>query len=424
MNIAHSRPKILAPVGSFESLAAAIQAGADAVYFGVEQLNMRSKASDPLTQEDIPEIAARCKEAHLAAYLTLNSTVYDHDKRLYRDIIATAKANGINAVIASDMAVIAECRRQGMSVHLSTQSNVTNLDAVKFFASFADLIVLSRELTLTQIGEIVRGIKDDDVRGPGGRPVMVEVFAHGALCMAVSGKCYLSLHSNNSSANRGACIQNCRHRFKVHDEDNGQELVIDNEYIMSAKDLCTIEIMDQLMATGIGVLKIEGRGRSADYVYSTVQCYREAVTAVAEGSYTADKVAVWKDKLASVYNRGFWEGYYLGRKFGEWAEVGGSKSTRKKTYVAKGIRYYPNIKVAEFRLESGTLKVGDDILLIGPLTGVVYHKVEELRVDNMPAESVGKGKAFAIPFKKRIRPSDKLYKLTTTEYAQDYVLPQ
>ena len=424
MNLQNKKIDVLAPVGSFESLVAAIQAGADAVYFGVEQLNMRAKASEQLSVEDIKEIAGRCKEHNIRSYLTLNSTVYDHDKNLYRDIIAKCVEGGVDAIIATDIAVISECRRQGMSVHISTQTNVSNIDAVRFFAAYADLIVLSRELTLKQVAEIIREIKEDDIRGPKGELVKIEIFAHGALCMAISGKCYLSLHSNNSSANRGACIQNCRHQFTVSDKENGQEMVVDNEFIMSAKDLCTIDILDKLSETGVDVIKIEGRGRSADYVYTTVKCYKDAVNAISNGTYTPENIAVWKEKLSSVYNRGFWEGYYLGRKFGVWADVGGSKATQKKVYVGKGLRYYPNIKVAEFRLESGTLKVGDEVLLIGPLTGVVYQKVSAIHVDNTPAESVGKGKSFAIPFKKRIRPSDKLYKLIGTEYAQDYVLPE
>ena len=385
---------------------------------------MRAKASEQLSIDNITEIVERCRPTGIKTYLTLNSTVYDHDKQLYKNIISKCVAAGVDAIIATDIAVIAECRRQGIAVHISTQANITNVDAVQFYSAFADLMVLSRELTLKQVEEIVRGIRENNICGPSGQLVKVEIFAHGALCMAISGKCYLSLHSNNSSANRGACIQNCRHQFMVTDKDTGQELMMDNEFIMSAKDLCTIDILDKIAETGVNVIKIEGRGRAADYVYTTVNCYKEAVQAIADGTYTPEKVAEWKTKLSSVYNRGFWEGYYLGRKFGVWADVGGSKATQKKIYVAKGLRYYPNIKVAEFRLESGNLKVGDEVLLIGPLTGVVYQKVSAIHVDNTPAESVGKGKAFAMPFKKRIRPSDKLYKLIATEYAQDYVLPE
>jgi len=416
--------EVLAPVGSFDSLTAAIQAGADAVYFGVEQLNMRAKASEQLTLEDIPEIVEKCKASGIRTYLTLNSTVYDHDRNLYKSIIAKCVSTGVNAIIATDIAVIMECKKQGISVHISTQANITNLDAVKFYSAYADLVVLSRELTLKQIEEIVRGIHDNKICGPAGDLMRVEVFAHGALCMAISGKCYMSLHSNNSSANRGACIQNCRHPFLVKDKDTGEELEVDNEYIMSAKDLCTIDLIDKIAETGISVIKIEGRGRSADYVYTTVRCYKEAVQSLQTGGYTGEAINNWKTELSSVYNRGFWEGYYLGRKLGVWADVGGSKATQKKIYVAKGLRYYPNIKIAEFRLESGTLKVGDEVLLIGPVTGVVHQTVTAIHVDNTPAEIVGKGKSFAIPFKKRIRPSDKLYKLIPTEYAPDYVLPE
>ena len=414
--------KILAPVGSYESLAAAVQAGADAIYFGVEQLNMRVKSAGAFTVDDIAIVAQKCDEHNIRKYLTLNTTVYDYDKNLFTEIISRSKEAGIDAIIASDFAVIAECRNQGMSVHVSTQANVSNLDAVKFFSVYADLIVLSRELTLKQVEAITNGIKRYNIRGPGRELVKIEIFAHGALCMAISGKCYLSLHSNNSSANRGACIQNCRHKYTVTDKDSNQELEIDNEYIMSAKDLCTIDILDKIVATGVSLIKIEGRGRTADYVFETVRCYTEALAAIEDGAYTPEKIATWKTELSTVFNRGFWEGYYLGRMMGEWNETDGSKATQKKVYVAQGVRYYPKLKVAEFKLESGKLKVGDEVLVIS-VTGIVRQVIEQIHVDNSPVKMVQQGWNFTVPFDNPVRPSDKLYKLIPTEYANDKPLP-
>jgi U32 family peptidase len=415
--------KILAPVGSYESLATAVQAGADAIYFGVEQLNMRVKSAGAFSIDDIATVAEKCDEHNIRKYLTLNTTVYDYDKNLFTEIIAASKAAGVDAIIASDFAVIMECRTQGMPVHVSTQANVSNLDSVKFFSTFADLVVLSRELTLKQVEAITHGIERHDVRGPSGELVKIEIFGHGALCMAISGKCYLSLHSNNSSANRGACIQNCRHKYTVIDQDTRQELEIDNEYIMSAKDLCTIDILDKIAETGISVLKIEGRGRTADYVFETVRVYKEALAALEEGTYTPEKIKQWQHDLSTVFNRGFWEGYYLGRKLGEWNETDGSKATQKKVYIAQGVRYFPKIKVAEFKLESGKLKVGDEVLVIGPVTGIVRQVVEAIHVDNGPVDIVKQGCNFTIPFSAHIRPSDKLYKLIPTEYADADPLP-
>lgn len=418
-----TKVKILAPVGSYESLTAAVQAGADAIYFGVEQLNMRVKSAGAFTVDDIAIVAQRCDEHNIRKYLTLNTTVYDYDKNLFTEIISRSNKAGVDAIIASDFAVIVECRKQQMPVHISTQANVSNIDAVKFFAAYADVIVLSRELTLKQVEAITNGIKRYNVRGPGGELVKIEVFAHGALCMAVSGKCYLSLHANNSSANRGACIQNCRHKYTVIDKDSNQELEIDNEYIMSAKDLCTIDILDKIVATGVSVLKIEGRGRTADYVFETVKCYKEALAAIEEGTYTPEKIANWKKELSTVFNRGFWEGYYLGRKMGEWNETDGSKATQKKVYVAQGVRYYPKLKVAEFKLESGKLKVGDEVLVIGPVTGIVRQVIEQIHVDDGPVKMVQQGWNFTVPFDKPVRPSDKLYKLIATEYADNNPIP-
>ena len=411
--------EILAPVGSYESLGAAIQAGADAIYFGVEQLNMRVKSAAAFTINDIPKIAQKADAHFIKKYLTLNTTMYDHDKNLCTDIISVCIENGVNSIIASDLAVINECRKRSMPVHISTQANVANIDAVEFFSDYADVIVLSRELTLRQIEEIVNKIEKYNIQGASGDLVKIEIFAHGALCMAVSGKCYLSLHSNNSSANRGACVQNCRHPYKVIDMETQDELIVDNEYIMSAKDLCTIDILDKIAATGVSVLKIEGRGRSADYVYKTVKCYKEAIKAINDKCYTNDKIKKWKQELSSVYNRGFWEGYYLGRKMGEWADTGGSVATQKKIYIGQGVRYFPKIEVAEFKLEAGSLNIGDEILLIGPVTGIVYQKIDSIHVENAPVLKAEKGDSFSIPFKKRIHTNDKLYKLVKTEYAEN-----
>ncbi len=411
------RMEVMAPVGSWESLAAAIQAGADSIYFGVEQLNMRVKSAASLTTEDIPTIVAKCRKHGMRTYLTLNTTMYDHDKQLLSGIIAAAKAAGTDAVIAADFAVINECGKQGMSLHISTQANVTNIDTVEFYSAYADLVVLSRELTLTQVKSMVNQIRERNIRGPKGELMRIEVFAHGALCMAISGKCYLSLDSNNSSANRGACVQNCRHRYEVKDLDNGKELVIDNEYIMSAKDLCTIDILDKVAEAGVSVLKIEGRGRSADYVYTTVKCYKAAAEALETGTYTREKALAWKEELATVFNRGFWDGYYMGRQLGEWSDVDGSAATRKKILLGKAVKFYPRLSVAEFVLEQGALAVGDELMLIGPVTGIISQQVERIHVNNGPVERAEKGNAVAVPVTRKVRPGDKIYKIVATEYA-------
>jgi U32 family peptidase len=409
--------EVMAPVGSWESLQAAIQAGADSIYFGVEQLNMRVKSAASLTIDDITEVVEWCRPHGIKTYLTLNTTMYDHDKQLAHIIIAKCKASGVDAIIAADFAVINECKKQGMSLHISTQANVTNIDTVEFFSAYANLIVLSRELTLKQVKSIVQEIKSRDIRGPKGQLMKIEIFAHGALCMAISGKCYLSLDSNNSSANRGACVQNCRHKYLVTDLDNGKQLEIDNEYIMSAGDLCTIDFLDKIAEAGVSVLKIEGRGRSADYVYTTVKCYKEAVQSLANGTYSQQKVADWKTKLSTVFNRGFWDGYYLGRQLGVWSETDGSKATQKKIFLGKAVKYYPRIGVAEFTLESGDLSLGDGLLLIGPVTGIISQKAEKIHVNDGPVEHAPKGTNIAIPFPEKVRPGDKLYKIVATEYA-------
>jgi U32 family peptidase len=403
--------EILAPVGSYESLTAALNAGCDSVYFGVEQLNMRARSSVNFTTDDLKEISRRCQQADKKAYLTLNTILYDHDIRLMKSLVDQAKAGGISAVIASDHAAMAYCRNIDMPLHISTQANVTNIETVEFYAAFANVIVLSRELSLRQVKDITREIERRNIKGPAGDLIKIEVFAHGALCMAVSGKCYLSLHSHNASANRGACIQNCRKAYIVQDKEEGIELEIDNEYIMSAKDLSTIGFLDKLMDAGVRILKIEGRGRSADYVDTVVRCYREAVTAVQDKTYSQEKIEDWTNRLSRVYNRGFWDGYYLGRKMGEWNDSYGSKATEKKLFLGKGTKYFGKIQVGEFRMESHSLKKGDQILITGPHTGVIRTTVEEIRVADMMVDIVAKGDVFSIRVPEMIKPNDKLYKV-------------
>ena len=403
--------ELMAPAGSFESLQAAIQGGANSVYFGVEQLNMRTKSTHNFILDDLPEIVRICEENQLRSYLTLNTILYDHDITLMKRIVDKCKETGVSAVIASDHAVMNYAKKIGQTIHISTQCNITNIDSVEFYANFADVMVLSRELSLLQVESINKEIKRRDITGPSGELIRTEIFGHGALCMAVSGKCYLSLHSNFSSANRGACVQNCRKSYIVTDKDTGYELEVDNEYIMSAKDLCTIDFLDKIIASGVSVLKIEGRGRSADYVNITTQCYREAIDSIVSNNYTTEKIGAWKERLATVFNRGFWEGYYLGKLMGEWNDSYGSKATTRKVYIAKGRKYYEEAKVGEFLMESHDLKIGDDICIIGPTTGVIFTKIHELRVDNTPVIQVKKGTEFTFISSEKIRPSDKLYKI-------------
>ncbi len=405
----------MAPAGSYESLMAALKAGCNSVYFGVEQLNMRARSSNNFTLEDLKRIADIGKEHNVKTYLTLNTVLYDHDIALMKSIVNAAKESGITAIIAADHAAMNYARKVGMEVHISTQANVSNIDTVEFYANFADVVVLARELSLKQVAEISREIKRREITGPSGRLVELEIFAHGALCMAVSGKCYLSLHSNFASANRGACIQNCRRSYIVTDKEDGVEFEVDNEYIMSAKDLCTIEFIDKIIDAGVCVLKIEGRGRSADYVYTTTKAYNEAIDAYLNGTYTAEKIAQWKDQLAQVFNRGFWDGYYLGRKMGEWNDEAGSKATKRKIYIAKGVKYYDRIGVGEFVCESYDLAVGDEVMITGPTTGYLQLLVNELRVDNQPVEKVKQGDVFSMAIGDKIRPSDKLYKLVASK---------
>ena len=403
--------ELMAPAGSFESLRAAIQAGADSIYFGVEQLNMRVRSSSSLIINDIPEIVKICRESDIKCYLTLNTVIYNHDMHIMKAIVDTAKKSGVNAVIASDPSVLRYARMVDMPVHISTQANVSNIQSVDFFSDYADVIVLARELSLKQVEFITREIKRKSITGVSGKLMRIEIFAHGALCMAISGKCYLSLHSDFASANRGACIQNCRHSYLVADKETGVEYEIDNEYIMSAKDLCTIDFLDQLIDSGISVIKIEGRGRSADYVYTTTKCYREAVNSYYNGNYNPELIQAWKTRLATVYNRGFWDGYYLGRKMGEWSNEYGSKATKRKIYIGKGLNYFKKAAAAEFLVEAQTLSKGNEIIITGPVTGLIQTIVDEIRVGNISKDMVKKGEIFSIPLDTQIQPSDRLYKL-------------
>lgn len=403
--------ELMSPAGSYESLMAAIKGGANAIYFGVEQLNMRTKSTHNFTLEDLPQIAKICKENNLKSYLTLNTIVYDHDISLMKRIVDSAKSSGISAIIASDHAVMNYAKKIGVTIHISTQVNITNIDTVEFYSNFADVMVMARELSLLQVESINKEIIRRGITGPSGELVRTEVFGHGALCMAVSGKCYLSLHSNFSSANRGACVQNCRRSYVVMDKDEGIEFEVDNEYIMSASDLCTIDFIDKIISSGISVLKIEGRGRSADYVYTTTKCYREAIDAFHNNSITEDKIKDWKERLSTVFNRGFWDGYYLGRKMGEWSDNPGSKATKRKVYIGKGLKYYDEAKIGEFLIEAQGVKLGDELVITGPTTGVIELKMNEMRVDNTEENEVKRGVTITFPVDEKIRPSDKLYKL-------------
>lgn len=404
--------ELMCPAGDFTSLQAALDNGADSVYFGVEQLNMRARATINFTLDDLGEIARRCKEKNVRTYLTLNTIIYDHDLSIIKTLMDKAKEADLTAVIAMDQAVISYARQIGMEVHISTQINVTNIETVKFYALFADTMVMSRELSLSQIKKICQQIEKEQVKGPSGRLVEVEIFGHGALCMAVSGKCYLSLHSSNSSANRGACKQNCRKKYTVIDQETGFEIELDNEYMMSPKDLCTIDFLDQVIDTGIKVLKIEGRGRAPEYVAMVTKCYREAIDAIAEGTYSKEKVSEWMTRLETVYNRGFWGGYYLGQELGEWSGDPGSNATQKKVYIGKGRHFYPKNNIAEFLIEAFDLTVGDKVLIQGPTTGSQEMIIEDMRVDQKE-DATKATKSDVVTFKTefRIRASDKLYKV-------------
>lgn len=404
----------MAPVGSYESLYAALQGGADSVYFGVEVLNMRARSSSNFTLDDLRRIVSVCSERGVKSYLTVNTVIYDHELPKMRQLIDCAAEAGITAVIASDLAAILYARQMGMEVHISTQCNVSNYEAVRFYSRYADVVVLAREVELEQVKEIHNKIVENDLRGPNGGLIRIEMFVHGALCMAISGKCYLSLHEKNSSANRGVCNQICRRAYTVKDRDSEIELDIENEYIMSPKDLCTVGFINKIAEAGVRVFKIEGRARSAEYVRTVCECYREALCAYLDGSYSADRIREWKERLATVFNRGFWDGYYLGQRLGEWSEVYGSKATKKKVLIGKVTNYFTNLRVGEFKLESYELCVGDEILIQGVTTGTLQVKVSEIRVDLQPVERVGKGVVFSIPVPEKIRRGDKLYRWVDT----------
>jgi len=414
-DIQHKDFEIMAPAGSYESLAAAFQAGADSIYFGIENLNMRSKSSNNFTIQDLKNIAASCKERGLQSYLTVNTVLFDKDMDLMRKIVDAAKQAEISAIIAGDVAVMSYARQIGVEVHLSTQLNIANVEALKFYAQFADVVVLARELNLDQVAEIHKQIVEQNIRGPKGKLVRIEMFCHGALCMAVSGKCYLSLHEYNASANRGACVQICRRGYTVRDKETDVELDIDNQYILSPKDLKTIHFMNKMMDAGVRVFKIEGRARGAEYVKTVVTCYREAIESQLANTFTEEKIKIWDEKLATVFNRGFWDGYYLGQRLGEWTHKYGSSATKRKILIGKGIKYYSKLGVAEFLIESQSLSVGDEILITGPTTGAVEAIAEEIRVDLKPVQQAIKGDHISIPLKEKIRPSDKLYKLVEAE---------
>jgi putative protease len=404
--------EIMAPAGSYESLMAAVNAGANSVYFGVENLNMRAGNSVNFSLEDLAKITAICREKNVKTYLTLNTVIYDSEIEKMRQIIDAAAQNGISAIVASDMAVLNYAREKGVELHASTQLNISNIEAVNFFSKFCDVIVTARELTIFQVADIIEEIEKRQIKGPSGNLVKIEIFCHGALCMAISGKCYLSLHHYNHSANRGECFQICRRSYLAKDLETDEELVIDNKYIMSPKDLCTIEFIDKIIEAGVSVLKIEGRARSAEYVKTTVECYRQAADDYFNGTWSEQKAKVLKEKLATVFNRGFWDGYYLGQRLGEWSDVHGTKAARTKVYLGKVTNYFSKIKVAEIIFETGEeLSAGEDVLIIGPTTGVVEQKAEELRENDESVPKVQKASLFSMPVMSLVRRGDKLYKL-------------
>ena len=410
--------EIMAPVGSYESLMAAINAGADSIYFGIEGLNMRSKSANNFTTEDLHKIAAICREHDVKSYLTVNTIIYDEDLELMRKIIDSAKDADVSAIIAADVAPMLYARSIGVEVHLSTQLNITNVEALRFYAQFADVVVLARELNMDQVAAIHKAIIEEPIVGPAGEPIRIEMFAHGALCMAVSGKCYLSLHEQGKSANRGSCSQICRRSYEVKDKETGIELEIDNQYIMSPKDLKTIHFLNKMLDAGVRVLKIEGRARGPEYVDTVVRAYREAVDTYCVGNFTTDNVEKWDNHLGQVFNRGFWDGYYLGQRLGEWTSSYGSSATKQKVYVAKTTKYFGKVGVGEFAVESGELKVGDEIIITGPTTGLVRFVVEEIRVDMEPVEKAVKGQLCSIAVPEKVRPGDRLYLFTDRKVMQ------
>ncbi|MDL2304213.1 U32 family peptidase [Bacteroides sp. OttesenSCG-928-D19] len=411
--------EIMAPVGSYESLMAAIQGGADSIYFGIEGLNMRSRSSNNFTTDDLRNIASICHEHGVKSYLTVNTVIYGEDLPLMREIIDAAKAADVSAIIASDVAAMTYANSIGQEVHLSTQLNISNVEALQFYARFADVVVLARELNLEQVRAIYDEIQARQIKGPRGELIRIEMFCHGALCMAVSGKCYLSLHEMNASANRGACTQICRRGYTVKDKETDIELDIDNQYIMSPKDLKTIHFMNKMMDAGVRVFKIEGRARGPEYVRIVTECYKEAVKAYCDGTFSEEKVTVWDERLKSVFNRGFWNGYYLGQRLGEWSSRYGSNTTKRKEYIAKGIKYFGGLQVAEFEMESGSLKVGDEILITGPTTGAVFQTIKEIRVELKPVQETVKGERFSIRTDEKVRPSDRMYKMVPTDVAKN-----
>jgi U32 family peptidase len=402
---------LMAPVGSFETLHAAIQGGADSVYFGIDRLNMRARSVYNFTPADLQKIVRYCKSFNKNTYLTLNVVVYDNEMSRIKEILDRAKEKGIDAVIASDQAVIQYCRTIGMEVHLSTQLNISNLETLAFYSAYADVAVLARELDLKQVAAMADQIKRQQIKGPSGKVIKLEMFIHGALCMSLSGKCYLSLHHYNQSANRGACLQDCRRAYTVREKETGLELDVENEYIMSPKDLCTIHFLDKILAAGVRVLKIEGRARSPEYVKTVTSCYNEAINSIVEGSYSAERKEAWKERLNSVFNRGFWDGYYLGQKMGEWSDVHGSKASKRKVYAARNLNYFHKLGVGEFLCEADTVRVGDEILIIGPNTGVIEMEIREIHNDAGPVNEVVPGERFAIKLTKKVRRADKLYKV-------------
>lgn len=403
--------EIMAPVGSYESLMAAIQGGANSVYFGIGNLNMRSKSSKNFTLEDLKKISNICKENNIRTYITLNTVIYDHELDNMKQIVDAAKENGITAVIASDQSVIQYAHSKGVEIHMSTQTNITNIEAVKYYSAFADVMVTARELEIKQVKAITEAIEKENICGPSGRKVQIEVFAHGALCMAVSGKCYLSLDNLNSSANRGACLQQCRRKYTVTDKETGIQLDVDNEYIMSPKDLNTVALLDHILDAGVKVLKLEGRGRSPEYVKTITSVYREAVDAWFANEYNQENIDKWNSRLSKVYNRGFWDGYYMGSTFGEWTKDYGNQASEKKVYVGKVTNFFGNISVAEIKIESHGLKLGEEIKIIGSTTGVYEDIVREIRLDLSAVEEVQKGELCSIKTKSIIRRGDKLYKV-------------
>lgn len=418
-NLTRDDFEIMAPVGSYESLMAAIQGGANSVYFGIEKMNMRAHSSNNFTFDDLKKIVSICNEHAIKSYLTVNTVVYDTELALMQEIIDAAKINNITAIIASDLSVINYARKIGVEVHISTQLNVSNIESLRFFSQFADVVVLARELNLDQVKAISQAIKNENITGPKGELIKIEMFVHGALCMAISGKCYLSLHEKNYSANRGACLQTCRKAYTVTEKESGNQLEIDNEYIMSPKDLSTIKFLNKLLDSGVSVLKIEGRARPAEYVKTVSECYNDAINAYLQNDFTQERIDAWTERLSSVFNRGFWDGYYLGQKMGEWSHKYGSRATKRKLYIGKTTNYFTKIRVAEFLIESYDLKVGDEILITGPTTGVVQMNVEEIRVDLKNTEKAEKGVLCSIAMPTLIRRSDKLYKIVDAEKVKD-----